>query len=39
MKQLEITEEQLLNEDNAGRARILKEITLGKIKYKGSDNK
>lgn len=36
---LEITEQQLLSFDNVNRARILKYIVLGLIKFKESDNK
>ena len=34
---LEITEQQLLSFDNVNRARILKYIALGLIKFKGED--
>ena len=34
---LEITREQLLKYDNVGRARILKYIAMGLIKYIGDD--
>ena len=34
-----ITKEQFLKKDNAGRARILKDIALGKVKYIGSGEK
>lgn len=36
---LEITEKQLLSFDNVNRARILKYIILGLIKFKESENK
>lgn len=36
---LEITKKQLLSFDNVNRARVLKYITLGLIKFKESDNK
>lgn len=35
----EITKEQLLSYDNAGRARILRDIVLGLVKYIGDEKK